>query len=455
MSLTLEQRLDTLPAGAEVAWCGQQYVTAGQLRADVATLASWLAAHPARHWALCLDDAYAFTVALLACGMAGCVAVLPGHRRPAGLEEQAPYIEALLVDGDWSSAVLSFPVCHWQAVMAAPVSAAPTTPWPAPLSVLMFTSGSTGVPQAILKQERELLAEVEIQAGLWADALAGAVILATVSQQHIYGLLFRILLPLRLGLPLAAATCTTPEQLQAAVRGLMRPWALISSPAFLEHLDPELSCPGARWLVSSGGPLSASGAALSQRCLGLSPVELYGSSETGGIAWRQQHGSDWMLLPGLTLSVDAAETWWLTSPFLPAGQRWALSDRLVWQENGFRLLGRADRVIKLAEKRISLDEVERRLRAVPWIAEAAVVPLEIGGRRCLGAVLIPSAEGWRLHATLGEGRLLLQLRQALRPWLEPVALPRRLRCLSAMPVNSQGKRPYAVLKELFDVAIEC
>ncbi len=121
--------------------------------------------------------------------------------------------------------------------------------------------------------------------------------------------------------------------------------------------------------------------------------------------------------------------------------------------DGFTLLGRQDRIVKLAEKRVSLDEVERRLRALDWVAEAVVLPLEQGARQSLAAELVLSAEGERQWRRLGGGNFLLDLRQQLRPWLEPVALPRRVRCVAALPRNSQGKLPYLELKELFDVPL--
>ena len=64
-----------------------------------------------------------------------------------------------------------------------------------------------------------------------------------------------------------------------------------------------------------------------------------------------------------------------------------------------------------------------------------------------------SAEGEGQWQRLGDGHFLLSLRQQLRPWLEPVALPRRVHCVTTLPRNSQGKLPYLELKELFDVPL--
>lgn len=109
-------------------------------------------------------------------------------------------------------------------------------------------------------------------------------------------------------------------------------------------------------------------------------------------------------------------------------------------------------MIKLEEKRISLEEVEERLRALPWVREAAVLPMNVATRQQLGAVLVLTEAGLIQWQALGPGRFLIALREQLRPWLEPVALPRRLRLLPELPLNSQGKRPWGQLRALFDKA---
>jgi len=41
-------------------------------------------------------------------------------------------------------------------------------------------------------------------------------------------------------------------------------------------------------------------------------------------------------------------------------------------------------------------------------------------------------------------------REALRAWLEPIAIPRYWRIVELIPHNSQGKRSWVQLQELFD-----
>ncbi|VDZ52258.1 Linear gramicidin synthase subunit B [Serratia odorifera] len=191
-------------------------------------------------------------------------------------------------------------------------------------------------------------------------------------------------------------------------------------------------------------------AQLTQRALGVLPLEIYGTTETGALAWRQQKAPStrWQLFAGVTLArkAHAIEA---DSPLVPAPV--ALSDILNLAADGrhFELLGRRDRIIKIEEKRLSLAEIEKRLLALPEIADAAILPLQQGGRTVLGVAIVLSALGMTQRQTLGDGRFTRGLRQALRPWLEPAALPRSWRIIRAIPLNAQGKRAYAELQELF------
>lgn len=463
--LPLSQLLDQPQSDRVIAWTADRTnarradrpLTLADLRRDVARLVSRLQSQPLRRWALCYQESYPFAVALLACGYAGCQVVLPGHNRLAQLVELAEHLDGVLTDLPLEPALdLPWPVCATVADDLIEGDEPALPEWTTELSCVLFTSGSTGQPKAITKSQCQLEAELAVQWSLWQSQWQGARVLATVSHQHIYGLLFRVLLPLCAGVPFASQNLEFPEQLcQWGTDHPGVPWLLVSSPAFLARLDPRLAAAGCRLLYSSGGPLPHAAALQSQQLLGALPVEIYGSSETGGIAWRQARQADtpWQPLPGLAVSQDEQGCLRLHSPFLADEKPWLTSDKIALHAEGFVLLGRQDRIVKLAEKRVSLDEVERRLRALDWVQEAVVLPLELGARQLLGAVLVLSAEGEGQWRRLGGGHFLLHLRQQLRPWLEPVALPRRVRCVTALPRNSQGKLPYLELKELFDVPL--
>src|SRR5699024_2966575 len=140
---------------------------------------------------------------------------------------------------------------------------------------------------------------------------------------------------------------------------------LISAPPPLERLPVELDWRAAPSVLarihSSGAPLSETASEHAQGVLGVAVSEIYGSSETGGIAWRQQQrGEHWTPLRGVEVRDDDYGSLWLRSPYLPAPDRWERqADRIAFDDNGFRLLGRADRIIKVGGKRLSLTGMDR------------------------------------------------------------------------------------------------
>ena len=89
-------------------------------------------------------------------------------------------------------------------------------------------------------------------------------------------------------------------------------------------------------------------------------------------------------------------------------------------------------------------------KALEGVLDAAALPLEQGGRQVLGVALVLSQQGMQSFTRLGHSAFLQQLRRQLRPWLEPVALPRSIRLFPALPLTGAGKRDGVVLRQAFD-----
>jgi acyl-CoA synthetase (AMP-forming)/AMP-acid ligase II len=392
---------------------------------------------PARRIALFLDDRLAFTTALFAAWQEGKQVVLPGDVLPATLKALAPHVDAFAGDFPHTPTL--------PAPAAAPFNLPGTDLDGEHEGLVIFTSGTTGAPTAIPKRLRQLFDEVAtLEATFGARLGEGAACFSTVSHQHIYGLLCSVLWPVFARRALSARRLEYPEQLEQVLA--QAPCVLISSPAHLKRL-PE----AARWrtqlraVFSSGGPLSPEGAARCGQVLGQQPIELYGSSETGGIAWREGQGQPWRPLRGVAVRASAEGTLELASPHLPTADWFTTADRIQLVGDSFTLLGRADRIAKIEEKRVSLELIERTALATGLLSEARVVTLEVGARRILGLVGVPTAEG----LALGRKPLVEQLKAALATAVERVALPRRYRFVEALPVDDQGKVTGARLAPLF------
>ena len=361
-----------------------------------------------RDVALACEDGFEFSAALFGAWQAGAIPWMPADALPATLQrlrddgvtfagELPDGLQAATGGGDIALQALDLDAC----------------------TLVLFTSGSTGEPAAIRKSLRQLDAEVDALESAFGALLGDATVHGTVSHQHIYGLLFRILWPLSARRPFARARLAYTEQLTTLGPESV---AVIASPAHLKRLpetqDWRALAQALRVVFSSGGALPVDAAGDVQRLWQQAPIEVFGSTETGGIAWRRADGSRaaWLPLPGVEWRLQG-DTLEVRSPHLPDMDWFATSDRAHASGDGrFQLLGRADRIVKIEERRISLDAIETRLRESEWLDEVRLLALP-GPRVLLAAVAVPTSAGRELLD--GEGRAAFV--QRLRGWLARVA----------------------------------
>lgn len=413
----------------------------------------------APHVALHFEDTLEFAAALFGLWAAGGTAWLPGDLQPATLQALRGRVGALASD-----APMTVPgLVEDAALRRIEPATAPDERTFEPLDaeaerLVIFTSGSTGQPGAIPKRLRELFAEVDALEQAFGARLDGAEILGLVSHQHIYGLLYRVLWPLAAGRVLHAERLPYVETLLAALREGPR-FAVVGSPAHLKRLPPADSAPQVEaghlaLIFSSGGPLPDDAVPDCRRLFGQAPLEVYGSSETGGVAWRQRDDgapTTWTALPGIEWRADESGTLRIRSHHLPDPAEWFESaDRVRLTADGFELLSRADRIVKIEGKRVSLQTIETVLRDSGWLDDLRVFVLEPGAREQLAVAAQLNEAGWAEHDARGKAAFAQVLRDRLAPHLERIALPRRWRFLSQLPVNAQGKVTVAALTRLFD-----
>jgi acyl-coenzyme A synthetase/AMP-(fatty) acid ligase len=435
--ITLEQLL--LKAQPERAVTAEPAMNHAQLCDQALRLAAGLQAQGVQRIAVHLEDAAELAIALLGAWRAGVSVLLPADLQPQTRQRWSGEVDLWLTDladdrhlSDYrhpplAGAVLDLDTCQ----------------------LSLCTSGSSGDPKRIDKTLRQLANEVQALEQLWGADLGEACIIGSVATQHIYGLLFRVLWPLCAGRAFVRKQLAFPEDLQRASREHPA-FAWVASPALLKRMGDNLDWSAlstVRRVFSSGGALPAEAALRLHQRLQQWPTEIFGSSETGGIAWRQ--GSDlWQPFADVELSQDSDGALLIKSAYLPAGHLEHTADAARIEANGrFQLLGRLDRIVKLEEKRISLPMLEKALMGHDWVAQAHLGVVQ-ENRASLGALLVLSESG--LHALRNQGRRTLTqaLRQHLSQHCEALALPRRWRLLRQLPLNAQGKLPQADVEAL-------
>jgi acyl-coenzyme A synthetase/AMP-(fatty) acid ligase len=307
--------------------------------------------------------------------------------------------------------------------------------------VTVYTSGTTGRHQPCEKSMEQLLGETALLQTFFG-LQPGRVVLATVPSHHIYGLLFGLLLPLFAGARFVRAAPLHVEAIGAAL-ARYAVTDLVSVPAHLEGLSklPRGALAPVSRIFSSAAPLAPNVAALLREEHGIEVVEMLGSTETGGIAWRNDSGP-WQPLPGVTVGHASDGTIEIHSPFLAAKDRpiFRGHDKIELVKGGnFLHLGREDGVVKVAGKRVALQEIEACARQLSGIDDVAALVLDGSSLRGVEIGLVVAGASSQKEA----------LKDVLLERFDRVVLPRRFRFVAALPRESSGKLSQQRLLELF------
>jgi acyl-coenzyme A synthetase/AMP-(fatty) acid ligase len=469
------------PSGQTVAFGRFAERSDYDLRDHTAELCLALERIGGRRFLVYTEDSYAAAVCLLAMAQTGSVAVLAPNRQPETLRRLGADVSAALIDPEIDieelRSVEAFGPLSFGHQGAGSVAigskafgrqSAPDWQWraidrDAPL-VEFRTSGTTGDDKAVVKRWRHLVDEVATLEALFGDRLTQRTrVFGTVSHQHIYGLLFRVLWPLYSGrafqTDLLLHSREILPQMSAAGDAL-----LVSSPVHLKRMEAtgELKSVATvcRAVFSSGGPLDAQTADGIAATLGESPCEILGSTETGGVAMRQRSrdGDGWHPLPRVEVERDTSGgRLIIKSPFSSEGEavepglrRFRMGDRIELRpEGGFLLMGRGDRIVKVGEKRLSLPAMEADLAKHPRILEAALLVLDRGGQSRVHAVVSLDEHGRTLLREAGRRGLSAELSDHLALRWDRVLLPRVWRYVQELPRDAQGKLPLTRLEALF------
>lgn len=297
------------------------------------------------------------------------------------------------------------------------------------------TSGSTGEAKTIIKTAEQMWLSAEASAhALPFSADNQITAISTVSIQHIYGLTIHIMMSLVLGWQLGRKQQNFPEYIVAESRKTELT-VLVSSPAMLTRINwenPQL--PNVIGIISSGGALAEDVSTNIRQALACPVVEIYGSTETGPIAARSDTGL-WHTMPNSRVGVDEQGALWLEAAWTTNREQTA--DAVEIYSDGFALLGRIDRIVKLGDKRISLVGVEQQLIKHIWVEDAYIGKHPTQQR--LAAWVGLTEEGIEALRNQGRKAVADTLKDYLAETQEQAALPRFWRFTDKLPRNSQSK----------------
>lgn len=318
--------------------------------------------------------------------------------------------------------------------------------------VVFHSSGSTGGAKRIVRTEESLRADaaalVSAFPGTWTG---GAVVVSSVRPEYMYGALWRVRAPETAGYDVDPSVVTSVEELALLAVKYVRV-LFVTTPSFLEKAlhHPDFSALKGRVadVVTSGSLLRTETAAAVESAISVSPLEIYGSTEAGTVAWRRQSaGEVWTLVPSVSARPAPDGGLMVDSPYAMS-RPFVMADGVSFvDERRFILLGRLDRRVKVLEKYVSLTDIEEAFLRHPFVSR---VRAEAYGDEVvrIGAIIVPSAEGVAALRASTSSYVASRLRRDILPSVGATAFPRRMRFIRELPVNEHGKTTASAAREV-------
>jgi acyl-coenzyme A synthetase/AMP-(fatty) acid ligase len=308
------------------------------------------------------------------------------------------------------------------------------------LAAVVHTSGSTGDTTQIPKYWRTLRVGAELnRAYLLKDPEKRAGLVATVPPGHMYGLETSILLPLFSNTQVYSGNSLFPGDIRAALEQMPGERILVSTPMHLRAIvRSQLPFLSVSRVVSATAPLTQDAAQAVEQLFSAEVLEIYGCSEAGCLAYRWvAKQPEWEFFHAFRVTRDGPRVC-IGADHLPEAVE--LADLLEFVEDGrFILKGRETDLVKIGGKRGSLAELTNRLLAIDGVQDAIVFQLSTAGEN----------SEFRLSAlVVAPNRTPKEIRMGLAEVIDPVFLPRPIRCVDALPRSSTGKLRKAELEKI-------
>lgn len=300
---------------------------------------------------------------------------------------------------------------------------------------VFHTSGSTGEPKTIIKSKDCMLAESRDLAKFFKFS-PDTIFVSTVSDEFMYGTTFTVMLPKALNCKVDGERVVYPEDIKDYEK-----FVFVSTPSFLEKLakynytfkhKPEM-------IISAGAKLDDKIFGYLEK-ISKGVTEIYGSTEAGVVAYRQKHNAKLQFFENVKYINNT-----ISSPYFDESEL-ELNDELEFFEDGFIVKGRNDRIVKIQEKRISLDEIERDLNKSSLVKKSYC--LKLGDKLCSAIIL--NNKGEKFLENFGKLELIKAIKKSAPL---NIITPKKWRFLTNLPTNERGKIDGARVKEWFNTNV--
>ena len=307
-------------------------------------------------------------------------------------------------------------------------------------SFMYFTSGSTGSPIAALKSKENIESEVNVLTTLLQEYKIKKVIV-TVPFIHLYGTLLGLMYPLMNNINIVIKEHFLPNDLL----NMIDPHTMVvTTPLYIKSLNKlsqgkDLS---QSIFISSTAPLDDQNIQIFNNKYKTDIIQIFGSTETGGIAYKLNDEPLWKSFKGVQISTNENDELKVKSPFVSSvlyenkfrytNGEIQTFDYIKQTKSGFKLIGRSSKIIKLAGKRYSTVQIENILENVEEIRKALVFT----------ALEENTLRGEYLDITIESDQVFLtkDIKKIIQHKLSNLKFSIKLKIVKEIPINQIGKK---------------
>ena len=307
-------------------------------------------------------------------------------------------------------------------------------------SLMYFTSGSTGYPVAALKSKENIISEVNALSLLLEKYTIKKVII-TVPFIHLYGTLFGLMYPLMNNVDIYLKEHFLPNDILELIDDYTM---VVTTPLYIKALnkltqEKDLS---KSIFISSTAPLDTKNIITFKGKYKADIMQIFGSTETGGIAHKLNDEMNWIPFDGVEISSNEKDELKVKSPFVSdilyeedfkhtKGEIQTF-DYVELQQDTFKLIGRSSKIFKLAGKRYSTVQIENILENIEGITKALVF-VEMAK---------DSLRGEYLDITIESDQVFLakDIKKILQHQLSNLKFSIKLKIVKEIPINQIGKK---------------
>lgn len=289
------------------------------------------------------------------------------------------------------------------------------------------TSGTTGEKKIVQKSLENLFFESEALKNQFPTLLKNKEFISTTTMNHLFGFTFHLMLPLNSENVINTTTVAVPENINVENS------CLISTPSFIAKMAKYRNYPvkNPQVLITAGAELKENVFKFAKE-ISSNVIEIYGSTETGVVAYRNSFDERFHVFKGVEL--DCYENFAMVKTNFSLVSPIKIMDKIEKFHNDDILVkGRTDRVYKIQEKRISAVEIEKVLNSCEFLRDAYVIKID----EKLACLAVLNQVGLDYLYENGIVKLIKQLKSVVKTKYEIV--PQKWKFIDDIPHTVNGK----------------